>query len=103
MLLILLLVLPTLGEGCGNARFSGCGALLQCDLPVPDRRSLNGQTDFESEGRVYITGSGSRLAVQVKNDATVVYSDAQRSRFIDTAKLGGIDTVIVSPLKVAQS
>ena len=27
------------GEGCGNARFSGCGALLQCDLPVPDRRS----------------------------------------------------------------
>lgn len=55
--------------------------------------TLNGQTDFESEGRVYITGSGSRLAVQVKNDATVVYSDAQRSRFIDTAKLGGIDTV----------
>ncbi len=55
--------------------------------------TLNGKTQYESAGSVFLTGRNDKLAVQVKNTAAVIYKDANRSAFIETAKLGGIDTV----------
>ncbi|MCI8650592.1 MAG: N-acetylmuramoyl-L-alanine amidase [Anaerotruncus sp.] len=54
---------------------------------------LNGGTQFQSAGKVFITGQGSTLTVSVKNRAASLYKDEQRSTFIETLKGGAVDTV----------
>lgn len=55
--------------------------------------TLNGATSYQSAGSVFVTGSGSALVVQVKNNAASIYKDAARSAFIETAHQGGLDSV----------
>ncbi|MEM1485332.1 N-acetylmuramoyl-L-alanine amidase [Oscillospiraceae bacterium PP1C4] len=59
----------------------------------PVTYTLNGKSTFKSAGSVFLTGSGSNLIVKVKNNAASVYKDEARSAFIETARLGAVDSV----------
>ncbi len=62
--------------------------------PVTYTMTYKGKTSsVKSAGSVYLTGSGSRLYVEVKNVAASVYKDAAASAFIETAKGGAVDYV----------
>ena len=62
--------------------------------PVTYTLTYKGKTtSYQSAGSVYLTGSGSRLLVQVKNAATSLYQDDSWSAFIECPKQGGVDAV----------
>lgn len=62
--------------------------------PVTYTMTYKGKrSSVKSAGSVYLTGSGSRLYVEVKNVAASVYKDATASAFIETAKGGAVDYV----------
>lgn len=53
---------------------------------------LNGSASYQSAGSVFVNGSGA-LAVQVKNNATILYKDENKSGYETQAHLGAVDAV----------
>lgn len=56
--------------------------------------TYNGKTtSYQSEGRVFITGPGEDLMVQVKNNASCIYDSDEMAYFEAVARIGAVDYV----------